>query len=89
MDPATLSVVAAEFMKQGIIGAVVVVLLVVVGVLWKKYTDVQEARLKDMNSFMEKFGVILEKTMVAQKDTNTILEIIRDRVSQNNAGRRE
>ncbi len=88
MDPATLSAVAAEFMKQGIIGAVVVVLLVVVGVLWKKYTDVQDARLKDMASFMEKISLLVEKMMTAQKDTNTILEIIRDRVSQN-AGRRE
>lgn len=81
MDPATMTTVVGEFMKQGVIGAVVIVLMVAVGALWKKFTDSQDARLKDAGLFMDRLVTLLEKTMTAQTDTNTVLEIIKDRVS--------
>ena len=82
MDPATMSAVASEFMKQGFMGAVIVMLLFVIAALYKKNGELNEGRLTDKTTFMDKYVTLLEKMMESQHDTNTILEVIKDRLSQ-------
>lgn len=81
MDPASMTAVGTEFIKQGTLGLIIVILLTVVGVLWRKYTIAHEARYTDATAFMDRYVRLLEKTMEAQQDTNNVLEIIKDRVT--------
>ena len=82
MDPSVLSTVAQKFLEQGIIGGVAVILVGVAIALWRAYENAQAARLTDAKDFMDKYVTMLEKSMSAQKDTQTILEVIKERVSQ-------
>jgi len=82
MDPGIIGGVASEFIKQGTLGLIIVVLLGVCIALWRAYEGAHKARLTDAKDFIDKYVVLLEKSMTAQKDTSTILEVIKERVSQ-------
>ncbi len=82
MDPTVIGGVASEFMKQGTLGLVIVVLISVSIALWRAYQGAHQARLTDAKDFMDKYVALLEKSMTAQKETGTILEVIKERISQ-------
>lgn len=80
MDPTTMAAAGKALIEQGLPGIVIVMLLFACGVLWKAYSNANEARIRAEDEVRDKYVNLLEKTMAALNDNNTILQIVKDRM---------
>lgn len=82
MDPTTVAAAGTKFIESGLLGALVVVLMAVSGCLWKAYANANEARIREGDAASDKYITLLEKVMAGMNDTNTILQVIKDRMGR-------
>jgi hypothetical protein len=80
MDPSVVTDAGKALVAQGLPGIVIVMLLFALGVLWKAYSNANEARIKAEDEVRDKYVGLLEKVMGALNDNNTILQIVKDRM---------
>lgn len=82
MDPTIVAAAGSKFLESGVLGALVVVLLAVSGGLWRAYANANEARIKEGDEAADRYVELLGKVMAGMNDTNTILQVIKDRMGR-------
>lgn len=82
MDPVTQTALIAEFSKHGILGGVIIALAGAAWVFWTWGKAQSAQRIEDHAKFGDRLVGLVEKGVDVQKDTNVVLEIIKEKVSK-------
>ena len=66
------------FADQGLMGAIILVLLTVCGALWRRLTIVQDARLEDVKSHASELSTVAREVSHSMDNLRVILEVKRN-----------
>jgi hypothetical protein len=83
MDPTVTGTAAASLVKEwGAPGAIIVLLAIVCAGLWRAFSASISARIDDMKENTKKYDDLVEKVIDAQRDTETVLHVLKDRMEK-------
>jgi hypothetical protein len=77
-----LTALTGEFLKLGLPGAIIVVLLVALAYVYKKLAESMEARLHERDDNFTKYMAVMDKFTALANDTNQILAVVKDRMNR-------